>query len=67
MRRTAKGSNPFEEQKQEEEVMRTSTTSLLKEAKQVRESYQEEVPTGDMAGFGDLIEKIKEQEKTINF
>ena len=52
-------------------MLRTSTTGLLKEAKQVRESYQqpeeEEVPAGEMTGFSDLMEKIKEQEKTINF
>ena len=71
MRRSAKGTNPFEEKKEEEEVLRTSTTGLLKEAKQVRESYQqpeeEEVPAGEMTGFSDLMEKIKEQEKTIKF
>jgi hypothetical protein len=40
MRKTGRGANPFEEQKQEE-VMRASTNSLLKEAHQLRESYKQ--------------------------
>ena len=43
MRRTrgAGAENPFEETAAAEKVMRQSSTSLMKEAQQVRESYKE--------------------------
>ena len=69
MRRTSsKLGNPFE-QPAEEEKFRSSTTSLLKEAKNLRESYEsEEQPVAaDHSEIHELIEKLREQEKTINF
>ena len=68
--RTAKG-NPFVEeskaQEEQEEVFRASTTSLIKEAKEVRASYQQQVTSDAPADYSDLHEKLREQEKTINF
>ena len=70
MRRTSsKLGNPFE-QPTEEEKFRSSTTSLLKEAKNLRESYESEEQqpvAADHSEIHDLIEKLREQEKTINF
>lgn len=51
---------------EEPEVFRASTTSLLKEAKEVRASYQQQVCDAP-ADYSDLHEKLREQEKTINF
>jgi hypothetical protein len=44
MRRTGPVKNPFEdeEQKQQEQVMRQSSTSLMSEARKLRESYKQQ-------------------------
>ena len=73
------GENPFDDNK----VMRQSSTSLMNEAKQVRETYARESDEGldrqdmdeeEVKGDSDmakryqmLVDKIKDQDKTINF
>ncbi|TNV76750.1 hypothetical protein FGO68_gene11147 [Halteria grandinella] len=74
--------NPFVEEQKEEEVFRASTNSLLKEAHQLRESYKVDKPVAqaaparnedddfdheDSSRLQQLLERVKEQEKTINF